>query len=151
MMDHLHELYMKKALELAEQAYALGEVPVGAIVVKNDEIIGSGFNRRESGKNSLAHSEIIAIDEACKSLGGWRLEGCTLYVTLEPCPMCAGAIINSRVKTVVYGAPDPKSGCFGSVCNFNCLPFNHHPEIISGVLEDSCGQILKDFFRSLRK
>ncbi len=147
-----HEEYMRHALALAERAYSLGETPVGAIVVKDStsEIVGEGYNLRESAKSSLAHAEIMAIDEASKTLGGWRLIGCTLYVTLEPCPMCAGAIINSRLPKVVYGATDPKAGSLESVINLFDLPYNHKPEVISGVLADECSEILSRFFRSLR-
>ena len=122
--------FMQKALELAKISAAEGEVPVGAIIVKGDEIVGTGRNRREYGKNALYHAEIEAIDNACKTLGGWRLWECDMYVTLEPCPMCAGAIINSRIKTVYYGASDLKAGSFGSVVDFNSLPYNHKPEIV---------------------
>ena len=127
---------MQKALELAKISAAEGEVPVGAIIVRGDEIVGTGRNRREYGKNALYHAEIEAIDNACKTLGGWRLWECDMYVTLEPCPMCAGAIINSRIKTVYYGASDLKAGSFGSVVDFNSLPYNHKPEIVSGVMQD---------------
>ena len=146
------EIYMKKALELAEIAASQGEVPVGAIVVKKStgEIVGRGFNRREYGKSPLTHAEIIAIDEASRKLGGWRLIDCELYVTLEPCPMCAGAIINSRIERVVYGAADKKAGSCGSVVNLFELPYNHKPELISGVLAGECSKILSDFFSDLR-
>lgn len=143
--------FMKIALELAAEAASMGEVPVGAIVVLDDEVVGTGFNRRESGKNALAHAELEAIDAACKKLGGWRLHQCDLYVTLEPCPMCSGAIVNARIRRLVYGASDPKAGCFGSVCDFNTLPFNHKPEVTSGVLAQECAQVLSDFFKRLRK
>lgn len=142
--------YMNMALELAAQAADEGEVPVGAVVVKDDVVIGTGRNRREIGKNALAHAELEAIDMACRTLGGWRLSGCTLYVTLEPCPMCAGAIINSRVDRVVQGTADPKAGSCGSLVNLFDLPYNHRPELTTGVLEEECGTILKEFFRSLR-
>lgn len=144
------EFYMRLALGLAEQAAEDGEVPVGAVAIWDGEVVGTGRNRREHGKNALAHAELEAIDAACKKLGGWRLHRCELYVTLEPCPMCSGAIINSRIRRLVYGASDPKAGCFGSVADFNSLPFNHRPEIFSGVLADECAQVLSDFFRSLR-
>ncbi len=142
---------MQKALELAKISAAEGEVPVGAIIVKGDEIVGTGRNRREYGKNALYHAEIEAIDNACKTLGGWRLWECDMYVTLEPCPMCAGAIINSRIKTVYYGASDLKAGSFGSVVDFNSLPYNHKPEIVSGVMQDEARELLSDFFKGLRE
>lgn len=142
---------MKRAYELALLSAQEGEVPVGAVVVRKNEIVGEGRNRRELGKNALYHAEIEAIDNACKKLGGWRLWECDLYVTLEPCPMCAGAIINSRIKTVYFGACDTKAGSFGSVVNFNDLPYNHKPEIISGVDEEKCSMLLKSFFSQLRK
>lgn len=142
---------MQKALELAKISAAEGEVPVGAIIVKGDEIVGTGRNRREYGKNALYHAEIEAIDNACKTLGGWRLWECDMYVTLEPCPMCAGAIINSRIKTVYYGASDLKAGSFGSVVDFNSLPYNHKPEIVSGVMQDETRKMLSDFFKGLRE
>ncbi|MCD7822965.1 MAG: tRNA adenosine(34) deaminase TadA [Oscillospiraceae bacterium] len=148
-----HEYYMKCALELAERAYSLGETPVGAIIVKDatGEIVGNGYNLRESAKSPLAHAEIMAIDEASKALGGWRLIGCTMYVTLEPCPMCAGAIINSRLPRVVYGATDPKAGSLSSVINLFDLPYNHKPEVISEVMAEECSEILSKFFRELRR
>ena len=142
---------MQKALELAKISAAEGEVPVGAIIVKGDEIVGTGRNRREYGKNALYHAEIEAIDNACKTLGGWRLWECDMYVTLEPCPMCAGAIINSRIKTVYYGASDLKAGSFGSVVDFNSLPYNHKPKIVSGVMQDEARKMLSDFFKGLRE
>ena len=142
---------MQKALELAKISAAEGEVPVGAIMVKGVEIVGTGRNRREYGKNALYHAEIEAIDNACKTLGGWRLWECDMYVTLEPCPMCAGAIINSRIKTVYYGASDLKAGSFGSVVDFNSLPYNHKPEIVSGVMQDEARKMLSDFFKGLRE
>lgn len=143
--------FMRQALLYAREAGAQGEVPVGAVVVKDNEVIARGMNRRESGKNALYHAELEAIDNACKILGGWRLWQCELYVTLEPCPMCAGAIINSRIKRVVYGASDPKAGSCGSVVNLFDLAYNHKPELISGVLQDECAALLKDFFANLRK
>lgn len=142
---------MQKALELAKISAAEGEVPVGAVIVKGDEIVGTGRNRREYGKNALYHAEIEAIDNACKTLGGWRLWECDMYVTLEPCPMCAGAIINSRIKTVYYGASDLKAGSFGSVVDFNSLPYNHKPEVVSGVMEDEAKEMLSSFFKALRE
>ena len=142
--------YMQAALALAAEAAAEGEVPVGAVVVCDGEIVGAGRNRREYGKNALYHAEIEAIDNACKALGGWRLHRCDLYVTLEPCPMCAGAIINARIKTVIYGAHDTKAGSVGSVTNLFELPYNHHPTVISGVMEEECAAVLTRFFKTLR-
>lgn len=129
---------------------AEGEVPVGAVVVHNGKIISEGRNRRENAKNALNHAEIEAIDGACRALGGWRLFGCDLYVTLEPCPMCAGAIINSRIERVIFGAFDKKAGSCGSVVNLFELPYNHKPEIISGVCEEECSSVLSEFFKQLR-
>ena len=128
------EKFMREALRAAGEAYDIGEVPIGAVVVKDGEIVGIGFNRRETGKNALYHAEMTAIDEACKKLGGWRLWQCELYVTLEPCPMCAGAIINSRIRRVVYGCADLKAGSVRSVIDMFSLPFNHRPEVTGGVL-----------------
>lgn len=142
---------MKEALNLAALAAENGEVPVGAVVVKDDEIVGRGYNRREGDKNALAHAEMIAIDEACRTLGGWRLWQCDLYVTLEPCPMCAGAIINSRIRKVYFGASDLKNGSLGSVINLVDLPYNHKPEILSGILEEECSSLLSNFFKNLRE
>lgn len=142
---------MGAALAEAEQAAALGEVPVGAVVARDGEIIAAAYNTRETEKNALHHAELLAIDAACKKLGGWRLHRCDLYVTLEPCPMCAGALINSRMKTVYYGAPDPKAGSCGSLINLFALPYNHQPALVSGVLEQECADILRNFFRELRK
>ncbi|MDE5965152.1 MAG: tRNA adenosine(34) deaminase TadA [Eubacterium sp.] len=143
--------FMKRAIELARLSALEGEVPVGAVVVKDDEIVGEGRNRRELGKNALYHAELEAIDNACKKLGGWRLWQCDLYVTLEPCPMCAGAIINSRMKKVYYGAKDLKAGSFGSIVNFNDIPYNHKPEIIDGIMAEECSALLTDFFKKLRE
>lgn len=142
--------WMRCALELAAEASAEGEVPVGAVIVKGDQVISVGRNRRELGKNALAHAEIEAINGACEELGGWRLSGCTLYVTLEPCPMCAGAIINARLDRVVYGTADPKAGSCGSLTNLFELPYNHQPELTGGVLQEDCAALLQDFFRQLR-
>lgn len=142
--------FMKKAIELALKAYALGEVPVGAVIVKNGEIVGTGYNMREHKQNALSHAEIEAINSACKSLGTWRLDGCEMYVTLEPCPMCTGAIINSRIKTVIFGAFDSKMGCMDSVINLCDYPFNHKVEIYAGICEDECKEILQKFFENLR-
>ena len=140
---------MKQALDLAKIAMEQDEVPVGAIIVQGDKVIARAYNTREKDKNALYHAEIKAIDEACKVLGGWRLVGCTMYVTLEPCPMCAGAIINSRIEKVVYGAPDNKAGAFGTMINLTSYPL-FKPEIISGVLKEECSQILTSFFKSKR-
>ena len=142
---------MEKAIELAKLSAAEGEVPVGAVIVKDNEIVSTGRNRREHGKNALYHAEIEAINNACKVLGGWRLWQCEMYVTLEPCPMCAGAIINARIKRLVYGAYDLKNGSCGSVINLFNLPYNHSLVLISGVMEEECGAILSDFFKNLRK
>ena len=142
--------FMDAALALARQAAAEGEVPVGCVIVRNGQIVGSGRNRREKGKSALAHAEIAAIEEACAALGGWRLWDCTLYVTLEPCPMCAGAIINARIPRVIFGASDAKCGACGSVCNLFSMEFNHHPLVTQGIREDECAQLLKDFFQGLR-
>lgn len=144
-------LYMQSAIEAAKLSALEGEVPVGAVVVRDGEIIAVGRNRRELGKNALYHAEIEAIDNACKTLGGWRLMGCTLYVTLEPCPMCAGAIINSRIERVVFGARDKKAGSCGSVVNLFDLPYNHKPALLGGILEDECAGLLTEFFKDLRQ
>ena len=145
------EKYMKAALRLAQRAAEEGEVPVGAVIVCDGKIVGRGRNRRESRKNALCHAEIEAIDKACKKLGGWRLHRCDLYVTLEPCPMCAGAIINARIKTVYYGASDPKAGSCGTPTNLFAPAYNHKPETVSGILEEECAAVLRDFFQALRE
>ena len=142
---------MKIALQQAVKAAKINEVPIGAVIVMNNKIISKGYNKRECKKNALLHAEIIAIEKACKKLKSWRLSDCELYVTLEPCPMCMGAIINSRISKVVFGAYDKKAGSCGSVVNLNDYPYNHHPEIIGGVLEKECSSILSDFFSTLRK
>lgn len=147
----MNDIFMKRAIELAKLSALEGEVPVGAVIVRDNEIVGEGRNRRESGKNALYHAELEAIYNACKNLGGWRLWQCDLYVTLEPCPMCAGAIINARVKRVYFGAFDKKAGSFGSIADFNSIPYNHKPEIISGIMEKECSKLLTDFFKDLRK
>lgn len=144
------EKYMKAALKLARKAADEGEVPVGAVVVCDGKIVGRGRNRRETKKNALCHAEIEAIHKACKKLGGWRLHRCDLYVTLEPCPMCTGAIINSRIKTLYYGAPDPKAGSCGTLVNLFDVAYNHKPEVVAGLLEEECAQTLRAFFRDLR-
>ncbi len=146
----MDELWMKEALRQAKKAAALKEVPVGAVIVKDGTVLARGYNRREKEQNGLAHAEIIAIRRACKALGSWRLSGCTLYVTLEPCPMCAGAIINTRIDRVVVGARDPKGGALGSVIDLNLYPWNHHPLLTFGVMETECGGILNCFFKELR-
>ena len=142
--------FMEEALSLAKEAAAEGEVPVGCVVVRGDEIVGRGRNRRENIKNALAHAEIEAISDACKNLGGWRLWECTLYVTLEPCPMCAGAIVNARIPRVVYGAGDEKCGACGSVCDIFSMDFNHHPSVEKGLMEAESSELLTDFFKDLR-
>ena len=145
-----HEVYMRQALALAKEAFAEGEVPVGCVIVRNGEIVGRGRNRRETAKTALGHAEIEAISDACKNLGGWRLWDCTLYVTLEPCPMCAGAIINARIPLVVWGGDDKKGGACGSVCDLFSMDFNHHPQVIKGVLEEESTELLTEFFEKLR-
>lgn len=144
------EEYMRQALALAAEAAAEGEVPVGCVIVRGSEVVGRGRNRREADKNALAHAEIEAIRDACRNLGGWRLWECTLYVTLEPCAMCAGAILNARIPRVVYGASDSKFGAVGSVCSLFSMEFNHHPQVTAGVMEAECGALMQDFFRDLR-
>ena len=142
--------YMKQALALAREAAREGEVPVGCVIVRGDEIVGRGRNRRETDKSALAHAELEAIAQANKALGGWRLWECTLYVTLEPCPMCAGAIINARIPRVVYGASDSKFGACGSVCSLFSMDFNHHPQVEAGLREQEAAALLQEFFRELR-
>ena len=142
---------MKAALALAKEAFDDGEVPVGAVVVRKGEIVGKGRNRREKGKNALYHAEIEAIDNACKQLGGWRLWECELYVTLEPCPMCAGAIVNARIPQIYFGAYDVKNGCCGSVANVLELEYGYHPAYEGGVLEEECAALMSEFFKRLRK
>ncbi len=141
---------MRAALDEARAAAALGEVPVGAVVAKDGAIVARAHNLRESAKNALCHAEVLAIGDACRALGGWRLWQCELFVTLEPCPMCAGAIINSRLKRVVYAAPDPKAGCCGSVADLFALPFNHRPAVEGGLLADEAQALLRGFFARLR-
>ena len=142
--------FMREAIRLAAISAQEGEVPVGAVIVRDNSVIASGRNRRERGKNALYHAELEAIDNACKALGGWRLPRCELYVTLEPCPMCAGAIINARIEKVYFGAYDPKAGSIASVTALFDLPYNHKPETEGGVLETECAEQLSDFFRQLR-
>ena len=144
------QFFMEEALALARQAAQDGEVPVGCVIVRGDQIVGRGRNRRETGKTALGHAEVEAIQDACARLGGWRLWECTMYVTLEPCPMCAGAIINARIPRVVYGASDAKCGACGSVCDLFSMEFNHHPTVETGVLEEDCKKLLTDFFQNLR-
>ena len=143
---------MRFAMELAKKAEGIDEVPVGAVVVhKGERIVGRGYNARETEKNALCHAEIMAINEACKTLGGWRLPECELFVTLEPCPMCAGAVINSRIDRVVFGAPDLRAGAFGTLMSLNDLPLNHKAEIVGGVLGDECAEMLRSYFKNKRK
>lgn len=147
-----HEKYMREALRQAKKAEALGEVPIGCVIVSDGKIVARGYNRRNKDKNTLSHAELNAIRKASKKLGDWRLEGCTLYVTLEPCQMCAGAIVQARVDRVVIGSMNPKAGCAGSVLNLLQVErFNHQVEIIAGVLEEECSCMLSDFFRELRR
>ena len=155
----IHEKYMKDAIRQAKKAAALGEVPIGCVIVHDGQVIGRGYNRRNTDKSTLPHAEITAIKRASKKLGDWRLEDCTLYVTLEPCQMCAGAIVQARIPEVMIGCMNPKAGCAGSIYNllqepaFNLLDmpeFNHQVELTTGVMEEECSQMLKDFFRSLR-
>lgn len=147
----MDEQFMQEALRQAQLAADEGEVPVGAVIVRDGTIVSVGRNRRETGKNALAHAEIEAINEACKVLGGWRLWECTLYVTLEPCPMCAGAIINARIRRVVYGAEDHKAGSCGSVIDLFACPYNHRPEVTRGILRQECALQLQQFFQQLRE
>ncbi|KAB7704002.1 tRNA-specific adenosine deaminase [Bacillus aerolatus] len=146
------EFYMKLAIEEAKKAGDLGEVPIGAIIVLEGEVIASAYNLRETTQNAVTHAELLAIEEACKKVGSWRLERAELYVTLEPCPMCSGAIILSRIERVVYGARDPKAGCAGTLMNLlEDSRFNHQSEVVAGVLEEKCGSMLTDFFREVRR
>ncbi len=148
----MEEKFMKEAVKQAKKAASIGEAPIGAVIVRGGEVIARGYNRRETKKNALLHAEITAIDRACKKLGGWRLPGCDMYVTLEPCPMCAGAIINSRIENVYFGAYDPKAGCAGSKTDlFEPGLFNHDVNVTGGVMEAECAALLTDFFRELRK
>ncbi|MGN0663604.1 MAG: tRNA adenosine(34) deaminase TadA [Negativibacillus sp.] len=144
------ENFMRLAIEQAQLAAQLGEIPVGAVVVKDGQVIGRGYNRRESDLSAIGHAEILAIQDACRTLNSWRLTDCELYVTLEPCPMCAGAIINARIRRVVYGVKDEKAGCCGSVADFFAMPFSHTPLSRSGILAEECGRLLTDFFTQLR-
>ncbi|MBD8038791.1 nucleoside deaminase [Solibacillus sp. A46] len=152
MLEHNDRYYMQEALEEAKKAAALGEVPIGAVIVYKNEIIARAHNLRETTQNALTHAESMAIQEACQKIGSWRLEETTLYVTLEPCPMCAGAILQSRIPRVVYGARDIKAGCVDSLYRLlNDARFNHECEVTEGILGDECGQILTDFFKALRE
>lgn len=147
----IHEKYMKDAMKQAKKAYALGEVPIGCVIVHEGKIIGRGYNRRNTDKNTLAHAEITAINKASRKIGDWRLEECTLYVTLEPCQMCAGAIVQARIPQVVMGCMNPKAGCAGSILNILEMPaFNHQVMVTRGVLEQECSEMLKTFFSELR-
>ena len=150
MGDYMNREFMLEAIKLAKIAASEGEVPVGAVIVKDGKIIAKGKNEREKKQNALSHAEIEAINNACNTLGSWRLDGCEMYVTLEPCPMCAGAIINSRIKTLVFGAYDSKMGSIDSVVNLCDYPYNHKVEVYGGIFEDECLEILKDFFKTLR-
>ena len=146
-----HEKYMKHAIKQAKKAYALGEVPIGCVIVYQDRIIGRGYNRRNTDKSTLAHAEIAAIKKAMKHIGDWRLEECTLYVTLEPCQMCAGAIVQARIPNVIMACMNPKAGCGGSILNLLEMPeFNHQVNVTRGILEDECSSMLKTFFKELR-
>lgn len=148
----MNEKFMVEAIKEAKKAELIDEVPIGCVIVKDDKIIARGHNLRESKQRSTAHAEIIAIEKACRKLKSWRLEGCSLYVTLEPCPMCSGAILQSRIEHVVYGAKDPKGGCMESCMNmYEVKGFNHYPDVIGGVLEDECGSLLKTFFKRKRE
>ena len=150
-MNHTDELFMEEALILARQAAREGEVPVGAVIVKDGQILCGAYNQREKTKRATAHAELLAMEEACRLLGGWRLSGCTLYVTMEPCPMCAGTIVNARIDRVVYGVKDAVAGCCGSVLNINRYPFSHAFAVTSGVCESECATLLQDFFKERRK
>lgn len=148
----IHEMWMALAIEEAKKAEELGEVPIGAVIVRNGEVIAKAFNLRERTQNPMGHAECLAIKEASEKLGSWRLEDCDLYVTLEPCPMCSGAIIQSRIPRVVYGATDPKAGCAGTLMNLLQEPrFNHEADVISGILEAPCKNMLTQFFKALRE
>ncbi len=147
-----NEKWMKEAIKQAKKAAQKDEVPIGCVIVKDDQIIARAYNKREMKQCSTAHAEILAIEKACKKLGSWRLEDCDLYVTLEPCPMCSGAIIQSRIRNVIFGAYDPKGGCMGSNMKINDVRgFNHYPDIEGGILQDECSRLLKEFFKAKRK
>ncbi len=144
------EYFMHRAIALAKESAAKGEIPVGAVIVREGRIIAEAGNSRELDRSALAHAELTAIGKACEVLGGWRLVGCELFVTLEPCPMCTGAIVNARIPRVVFGASDPKAGAMGGLFHMNSHPLNHHPEIVSGILGDQCAELLRSFFRERR-
>lgn len=151
-MKRKEEEFMKLAIVEAKKAEAIQEVPIGAIIVLDGEVIATAHNKRETEQNAVAHAELLAIQRACKKLGTWRLEGAELYVTLEPCPMCSGAIVLSRIEKVVFGATDPKAGCAGTLMNLlNDPRLNHQSEVVGGVLADECGQLLSDFFKKIRE
>lgn len=146
------EKYMKEAIRQARKAWKLAEVPIGCVIVKEDRIIARGYNRRNTDKNTLAHAELLAIRKASRAVGDWRLEDCTMYITLEPCQMCAGAIVQARISRVVIGSRNPKAGCAGSILNLLNVPeFNHQVELTEGILEAECSVMLSDFFRELRE
>jgi tRNA(adenine34) deaminase len=147
----MNEKYMKEALKEAKKAYRLGEVPIGCVIVYQDKIIGRGYNKRNTKKTTLAHAELVAIEKASKAMGDWRLEDCIMYVTLEPCQMCAGAIVQARIKSVVVGTMNPKAGCAGSILNLLQMEeFNHQVELTTGVLNEECTEVLQKFFKELR-
>lgn len=149
---NVDEKYMKEAIRQAKKAYALEEVPIGCVIVYQDKIIGRGYNRRTTDRNPLAHAEITAIKKASKKMNDWRLEDCTMYITLEPCQMCSGAIVQARIKRVVVGCMNPKAGCAGSILNIlDMKEFNHQAELTTGVLEEECSAMMKQFFRELRE
>ena len=151
-MNEINEKYMREALKQAKKAMAIGEVPIGCVIVCDGKIVGRGYNKRNTNKTTLAHAELIAIDRASRKLGDWRLEGCDMYVTLEPCQMCSGAIVQSRMDRVIIGAMNPKAGCAGSILNLLQMPeFNHQAELTTGVLEAECAELMKGFFRELRE
>lgn len=148
----MNEKYMKEAIKQAKKAYAIGEVPIGCVIVYNDKIIARGYNRRTTDKNTLSHAELNAIRKASKKLGDWRLDDCEMYITLEPCQMCAGAIVQARIKKVYIGCMNPKAGCAGSILNLlQVQQFNHQVEMEKGILEEECSSIIKQFFRELRE
>lgn len=148
----MDEKYMKEAIRQAKKAESIDEVPIGAVIVHDDKIIARAHNLRESKQNAINHAEVIAIQKACKKIGSWRLEDCVLYVTLEPCPMCAGAILQSRISRVVYGASDPKGGCIESCMKmYEIKGFNHYPKVTSGVLKEECSELLKNYFKQKRE
>ncbi len=151
-MPGTDEKYMREAIRQAKKAYLIGEVPIGCVIVCQDKIIGRGYNRRTIDKNPLAHAELTAIRKASRKMGDWRLEGCTMYVTLEPCQMCSGAIVQSRMDKVVVGCMNPKAGCAGSILNLlQVKEFNHQAELVTGVLEEECSRMMKTFFKELRE